>query len=385
MKGKFPVLQTHNLNSHLLALRDYEVRALKYGDQLVEGLTSLSRQPVNASNWFLYYGFDVMGDLAFGESFDMLKSGEMHKAIQLLHDGMLPLGVLSPVVWMIPMLAGFPYFLKPALAKGFDIFVAWCAEQVDKRRTRKPQIPDITSWLLDDLKTSPNQEEALKWLRGDARLIVVAGADTTAVALTHIFYHLAADPTHVDKLREEIQEIWKEGTKFNVWDFQNAEYLNGVINEGLRLHPPVPSGVQRITPPEGVTVDGVFIPGGVNIAVSSWAIGRCEFSLAPSPKYLLAPCPYLIPSCSLLPAPCSLHSTPPSLPLHPQPTPSRRLSPPSTNPLQHPPATSPPTSSSPPAGPPTPISSPTAPLSHPSPSVLLAASAAISPSWNCER
>lgn len=224
-----------------------------------------------------------MGDLAFGESFHMLESGQMHKAIQLLHDGMLPLGVLAPVIWMIPMLAGFPNLLKPAIAKGFDIFIAWCAEQVEKRRNKKPEIPDVTSWLLDDLKTSQNPQEALKWLHGDARLIVVAGADTTAVALAHIFYQLAADPNHVERLRAEIQGIWKEGTEFNVWDFQNAEYLNGVINETLRLHPPVPSGVQRITPPEGVTVDGVFVPGGVNIAVSNWAIGRCQFSLTQSP------------------------------------------------------------------------------------------------------
>ena len=223
-----------------------------------------------------------MGDLAFGESFNMLRSGKINDAIQLLHDGMAPVGMLAPVIWIIPVLAALPSFLKPRLAKGFDIFIAWCSEQIEKRRTMKLEIPDITSWLLEDLKTSRHPEEALKWLHGDARLIVVAGADTVAATLTHVFYHIAADPTHVENLRAEINDTWKENTPFNVWDFQNAQYLNGVINETLRLHPPVPSGVQRITPPEGITVDKVFVPGGVNIAVPNWAIGRCESLPHPS-------------------------------------------------------------------------------------------------------
>ena len=244
----------------------------------------MSHQTVNASDWFHYYGFDVMGDLAFGESFHMLDNGEYHMAVKLLNDGMAPNGMLAPIVWIIPVLANFPSFLKPKVAKGYEIFIGWCAEQVEKRRLMKPERPDITSWLLDDLKESHQRpEEALKWLHGDARLIVVAGSGTVAAVLSHTIYHLAVDPTIVEKLRAEIDSLWKKNTPFNVWDFQNAEYLNGVMNEAMRMHPPVPSGVQRVTPPEGVTIDGVFVPGGVNITVSSWAIGRCK---SPNPHTL---------------------------------------------------------------------------------------------------
>ena len=244
-----------------------------------------------------------MGDLAFGESFHMLENGEYHMAVKLLNDGMAPNGMLAPVMWMIPVLANIPSFLKPKLAKDFDRFIAWCAEQVEKRRSMKPERPDITSWLLDDLKGSHQRpEEALKWLHGDARLIVVAGSGTVAAVLSHIFYHLAVDPTIVEKLRTEIKGIWKEDTPFNVWDFQNAEYLNGVMNEAMRIHPPVPSGVQRITPPEGVTIDGVFVPGGVNIAVTSLAIGRGK---SPNPNIPIHPVP-----CSVSSMPHHLNSPP---------------------------------------------------------------------------
>lgn len=278
-RSVLPCPQRNCLSIMLLALRDYEVRVLKYAEELVQSLSSRSHQAINASDWFQYFGFDIMGDLAFGKSFNMLESGQSHFAVKLLNDGVAPNGMLMPVMWIIPVLANLPDLLKPSLAKGFDKFIAWCTEQVEKRRNMKSDIPDITSWLLHDLETSQQRhEEALKWLHGDARLIVVAGSGTVAVTLTHIFYNFSNDPTIVEKLRAEIKCLWKEDTPFNVWNFQNAEYLNGVINEGLRLHPGVPSGVQRITPAGGVMVDGVFIPGGVNVAVPNWAIGRCKCS-----------------------------------------------------------------------------------------------------------
>lgn len=216
-----------------------------------------------------------MGDLAFGKSFDMVLNGEPHLAMKLLHVGMLPLGMLAPVVWLIPVLAALPSLLQPRLAKDFLRFISWCSEQVDKRRRINPEVPDIASWLLTDLEKAEDPEEALKWLHGDSRLIIVAGSDTTAVTLTHVFYHLAVDPSLVEKLRGEIGELWLAGEEFNARNFQNADYLNGVIHETLRLHPPVASGVQRITPPEGITIDGTFVPSGVNVAVPNQSIGRC--------------------------------------------------------------------------------------------------------------
>ena len=261
---------------NLLALRDYQVRVLDHAHELMHGLSLRSGREVNAMHWAYFYGFDVMGDLALGKSFDMLKTGEAHQAVKLLHDGMVAEGVLAPVIWMIPVLANIPRFLQPSAARGFFTFIDWCSEQVEKRRQMKLERPDITSWLLDDFNNNQQSSEALKWLHGDARLIVVAGADTTATTLTFLFFHLAADPTLVEKLREEIEQIWNQKTEFSVWDFQNARYLNGVINEALRLYPPVPSGVMRLTPPEGVTIDDAFVPGGVNISVPNWAIGRCK-------------------------------------------------------------------------------------------------------------
>jgi cytochrome P450 len=93
---------------------------------------------------------------------------------------------------------------------------------------------------------------------------------------------LAKDTTLQDKLRQELETLREADGSFSFKSLQAAEYLNGVINESLRLHPAVPSGVLRLTPPEGITIGTTFIPGNTTVVAPSYTIGRREwFSAVP--------------------------------------------------------------------------------------------------------
>lgn len=52
------------------------------------------------------------------------------------------------------------------------------------------------------------------------------------------------------------------------------EYLTACINESLRLHPVVPSGVQRITPPQGLQIGTTFVPGETIVQVPTYTLHR---------------------------------------------------------------------------------------------------------------
>jgi tryprostatin B 6-hydroxylase len=215
-----------------------------------------------------------MGDFAFGKSFNMLKTSRKHFAIAWLESSTILLGLCSPISWAIPIGA-----ISPLIGSNFRRFVRWCAEQVDERRDSEPKVPDVTSWLLKANGAMDRDDvEATKWLHGDSRLLIVAGSDTVAIVLTHLFYHLAADSTLVERLREELGPLMMrgDGEGFHVREVQHAKFLNAVINETMRMHPPVPSGVFRTTPKEGIVVDGIVIPGGVNVTVPFYVIGRCK-------------------------------------------------------------------------------------------------------------
>ena len=66
----------------------------------------------------------------------------------------------------------------------------------------------------------------------------------------------------------------------NIEDFdilQKLPHLNGVINETLRLHPGVPTGGLRETPPGGAVICGRFVPGNTVICAPRYTIGRRKY------------------------------------------------------------------------------------------------------------
>jgi cytochrome P450 len=101
---------------------------------------------------------------------------------------------------------------------------------------------------------------------------VIAGSDSVAAALTHTFFHLAWDPVLVKQLQAEIDAL----PDISHDNLMTVALLDAIINETMRLHPPVPSGTQRVTPPEGLWIGDKFIPGNTIVQVPSYTVFRDE-------------------------------------------------------------------------------------------------------------
>jgi Cytochrome P450 len=109
------------------ALRNYAQRTKIYDDQLLSRIDASCSSPMNVSKWFNYYSFDVMGDLAFGKPFDMLKNDREHWAIALMNTGLEALAFLFPV-WLFRVLISVPGLLRDHAR-----IVEFCNTQLDKR------------------------------------------------------------------------------------------------------------------------------------------------------------------------------------------------------------------------------------------------------------
>ncbi len=92
--------------------------------------------------------------------------------------------------------------------------------------------------------------------------------------MTHLFYELAKKPEQLRKLREELHPL-TQGDWTDI-DIRHAPRLNAAINEAMRLHPPVPSGTERLSPKGGVQVGDTFIPGDTEIWIPQYVLGRGE-------------------------------------------------------------------------------------------------------------
>ncbi|KAL4901938.1 hypothetical protein BDW74DRAFT_169892 [Aspergillus multicolor] len=228
------------------ALRNYEDRVSKYTAQLIDALRRHGR-----------YGL--------GKSFGMLVNGEDTYFLTALHADMTSVGLFGRMQWL------FPFFKSiPGLNAQYMRFWEFLNAQVESRMQNEPAVPDVFSWILRDYCEGPKTTQDTLNLQGDSYLIVVAGSDTTAAALAIIFFCLATMPKIARQLQEELDK--QDGLSHR--SLVEIDFLEGIINEALRLYPAVPSGTQRITPPEGITISDVYLPGDVLVQSPLYTIFR---------------------------------------------------------------------------------------------------------------
>lgn len=75
----------------------------------------------------------------------------------------------------------------------------------------------------------------------------MGGSDTTATGLEWTMTELMRNPTTMKKVQEEVITIIGNKRKIEVEDIQKMEYMQCVIKESLRLHPPIPLLIPRET------------------------------------------------------------------------------------------------------------------------------------------
>ena len=90
--------------------------------------------------------------------------------------------------------------------------------------------------------------------------------------MSNICYLLCRHPEYQAKLHDELSGL--HSLFPDDYDLMYKPYLNGIINEALRLHPPVHSSLQRVTPAEGAVIAGRHIPGHMNVTTPTYALHR---------------------------------------------------------------------------------------------------------------
>lgn len=108
-------------------IRDYVERMVQSRELLVKAIEDSCGTSMDVTKWFSLYGFDTMGELAFGRSFGMLESGREHKAVKLLHSGFFAFSFKFPC-WFFRMLITIP-----GASKNWQVFTSYCTSQLDNR------------------------------------------------------------------------------------------------------------------------------------------------------------------------------------------------------------------------------------------------------------
>ena len=93
---------------------------------------------------------------------------------------------------------------------------------------------------------------------------LIAGQETTAVALTYVAYHLAKQPFWQAKIREELRALPVQEDGFpSLADIEAAPLFDAFIHEVYRVNPGSSGRQERYVPDGGKEYNGVYLPQGV--------------------------------------------------------------------------------------------------------------------------
>lgn len=176
----------------------------------------------------------------------------------------------------------------------FNIFV------FKKLRHSKNNLDDIVTEIITKARYQDNENliksylnntneckdtnEVISQLKDEIITLILAGHETTHNALSWLVYILCINKDVKNKLVNIINEKIKEEKDFNLDNINSLVYLDHVINECLRLYPPVYAiGRKSIN---SDLKNGIYIPPNKNIILSIYSLHRHP-NLWNSPNYFI--------------------------------------------------------------------------------------------------
>ncbi|KAH8923935.1 cytochrome P450 [Atractiella rhizophila] len=148
-------------------------------------------------------------------------------------------------------------------------------EKIEKAQSSQDAEREKGAKDLLDLFMAVRQENgsplSRKELRDAVLNLMIAGRDTTAVALSWAFVRLLRNPTYVTWLREEIDANGDDTVDYD--SFKSFHRVQAVWYETLRLHPPVPKNI-KIALKDDQLPNGPKIEAGMLVRWGDWEMGR---------------------------------------------------------------------------------------------------------------
>ncbi|KAJ3873159.1 high nitrogen upregulated cytochrome P450 monooxygenase 2 [Lentinula edodes] len=265
-------------------LQDYQDILIQNANNLVEVLEKRFMEgsvELDIANVINLFSFDFMGDLAFAANFDALRNNDANHFQKNMERALLTPALTMQIPWSVAIVQAFPW-----LSTSLRSFGAFAVSQAKLRASNESR-KDLFYYLRS--YSDVPQDSLFAFIVSNAVLAIIAGSDTSASALCNAIYYLVANPKDMQTLQQEIEEAFPDsGTNIDIQKLDKMPWLNAVINETLRLQPPVPSGLQRAPAvgSKGKLVGSHYIKEGTSVLVSPYVLHRDPRYFFPHPdKY----------------------------------------------------------------------------------------------------
>lgn len=214
---------------------------------------------INMTKWYEMVAFDVLGEMAFGQSFGCIDNGEPHFWQEL---------ILGHLFWItvadnlrrLPLVPSLARLIFPFTEGIRNKHTGYTRDMVESRLKSKTLRQDFLTNLVSKVE---NGEVPKEEMTAHSSTLIIAGGETVATFLAAVTYYLLKDsnPAYA-KVIKEVRDRYNAYEQIDGITAQQIPYLQAVINEGLRIYPPGSIGFPRLSP--GTVIDEKWIPRGVS-------------------------------------------------------------------------------------------------------------------------
>jgi cytochrome P450 len=251
-------------------------RVAEYGDVMTAATRRMTARwdardgdagPLNIDAEMMRLTFEIVGECLF--SMDMAgDAARVGSAFTTVSDQFAKLlgHPLGPLLVKLPQLPSMRRF-NASMGTLDEVVNAIIAE----RRATPADTGDLLSLLIAarDADTGTGMDD--RQLRDEVMTLLLSGHETTADALTWTLYLLDKHPAVLTRLEAEVQDIL-HGRAAGVDDLGGLSYAKMVIQEALRLYPPIYLLARWGQASD--TIGGHATPAGASILACPWVLHR---------------------------------------------------------------------------------------------------------------
>ena len=239
--------------SHMFSTKNLKIMTgvfINHAKELIKVLDNNENKVVDIQEYFQRFTIDSFGEIGFGVNIDSLNNDNNEFAKNF------KIACLNSSFRFFWVFWEYTPFLNSEreLKKSIEYLNKFAFDMIQKRKMEKEigNNNDLISEYLNQKDSNYSDND----LRDLVMNFLLAGRDTTAQTLTWGIYEIFQEKNNhvIKRIRKELEEKYDSEEKINFENLKSKDYLDLVIMEILRLHPPV-----SLDPKEAIKDD--ILPG----------------------------------------------------------------------------------------------------------------------------
>ncbi|WP_340098051.1 cytochrome P450 [Salinibaculum salinum] len=249
-------------------LANFADRIVDHADTMLSGWTD--GQDIDVEQEMTAVTLDVIADLMLGVELSQERIETVRQSLDPLGAQFEPNPIRFAAPNWVPMPGDREYQQALDTLEGVvdDIIAERRGTEGDATAGDDADVPmDMLSILL---RAQERGEQSAEQLRDEVVTMLLAGHDTTALTLTYTWYLLSEHPSVRETVHDEIDSVVDGRPTMD--DVREFEYTEWVIDEAMRLYPPVYTIFRE--PKTDVELAGYPVKAGSALMLPQWAVHR---------------------------------------------------------------------------------------------------------------